>query len=123
MPERLRFIGLGIMGKPMALRLLQAGYELSVNSRSRPPSDELIVGAGRMAVAEARTLARQAGVGVARVRGALPGGFAQSRVLDVHGQRMIERTFEPGYRIKLHHKDLNIALAGSGAYGVLLKES
>jgi len=261
MPERIGFIGLGIMGKPMALRLLQLGCELSVHSRSRPPIDELIaagardgtlpkgvaeqsdivitmlpdspevrevvlgrngvvegarsgqlaidmstisplvshdeiapalagvgvkaldapvsggqrgaidgtlsimvggprdaferampvlqamgknivhigeepgtgqtakacnqiiVGATIMAVAEALTLARKAGVDVAKVREALLGGFAQSRILDVHGQRMIERTFEPGFRIKLHHKDLNIALAAGGAYGSPLGET
>ncbi len=258
MPERIGFIGLGIMGKPMALRLLQAGYPLTVHSRSRPPIDELIaagaadggspkgvaeqsdvvitmlpdspevrdvvlgpngiiegarsgqvfvdmstisplvsrdeiapalaskgvealdapvsggqrgaidgtlsimvggpraafdrvlpifqamgknivhigdepgagqttkacnqivVGATIMAVAEALTLARKAGVDVAKVREALLGGFAQSRILDVHGQRMIDRTFEPGFRIRLHHKDLNIALAAGGAFGAPL---
>jgi 2-hydroxy-3-oxopropionate reductase len=261
MPDRIGFIGLGIMGKPMALRLLQAGYPLTVHSRSRPPIDELIaagaadgespkgvaaqsdviitmlpdspevravvlgpngviqgtrpgqvfiemstisplvsrdeiapalaakgvealdapvsggqrgaidgtlsimvggstqaferalpifeamgknivhigdepgagqvtkasnqiiVGATIMAVAEALTLARKAGVDVAKVREALLGGFAQSRILEVHGQRMLDRTFEPGFRIKLHHKDLNIALAAGGAYGAPLPET
>ena len=261
MPERVGFIGLGIMGKPMALRLVQAGYPLTVHSRSRPPIDELVAGgatdggspkgvteqsdviitmlpdspevrevvlgsngviegarslqvfvdmstisplvsreeiapalAGRgvqaldapvsggqrgaidgtlsimvggptsafervlpvlqamgknivhigeelgagqitkacnqivvgatiMAVAEALTLARKAGVDVAKVREALLGGFAQSRILDVHGQRMLERTFEPGFRVRLHHKDLTIALAAGGAFGVPLQET
>src|SRR5438309_11902767 len=76
-----------------------------------------------MAVAESRTLARKAGVDVARVREALLGGFAQSRVLDVHGQRMLDRAFEPGFRIKLHHKDLGIALAAGAAYGAPLLEA
>jgi 2-hydroxy-3-oxopropionate reductase len=85
--------------------------------------NQIIVGATIMAVAEALTLARKAGVDVAKVREALLGGFAQSRILEVHGQRMIERAFEPGFRIKLHHKDLNIALAAGGAYGSPLGET
>ena len=261
MLERIGFIGLGIMGKPMALRLLGAGYPLTVHSRSRPPVDELvavgatdggspkhvaeqsdivitmlpdspevrevilgpngviegarpgqvvvdmstisplvsrdevapgletkgvasldapvsggqrgaidgtlsimaggpraafervlpvlqtmgkniahigdepgagqiakacnqiIVGATIMAVAEALTLARKSGVDVAKVREALLGGFAQSRILDVHGQRMLDRAFHPGFRVKLHHKDLGIALAAGGAYGAPLLEA
>jgi 2-hydroxy-3-oxopropionate reductase len=260
MPERIGFIGLGIMGKPMALRLLQAGHPLAVHSRSRPPIDELIqagatdgesprgvaeqsdvmitmlpdspdvrqvvlglngviegtrpgqifidmstisplvsrdeiapalesrqafaldapvsggqrgaidgtlsimvggplaahervlpilqalgknivhvggpgagqiakacnqiiVGATIMAVAEALTLARKADVDVAKVREALLGGFASSRILEVHGQRMLDRTFEPGFRIALHHKDLGIALAAGGAFAAPLVET
>ena len=54
------------------------------------------------------------------VRDALLGGFASSRVLEVHGERMIQRTFAPGFRIELHQKDLNLALAGARALGVSL---
>jgi 2-hydroxy-3-oxopropionate reductase len=54
------------------------------------------------------------------VRQALMGGFAASRVLEVHGERMIKRTFNPGFRIRLHQKDLNLALQGARALGVAL---
>jgi 2-hydroxy-3-oxopropionate reductase len=85
--------------------------------------NQVIVGATIMAVAEALTLARKAGVDVAKVREALLGGFAQSRILDVHGQRMLDRAFDPGFRIKLHHKDLGIALTAGGYYGAALPET
>jgi 2-hydroxy-3-oxopropionate reductase len=54
------------------------------------------------------------------VRQALMGGFAASKVLEVHGERMIKRTFEPGFRIELHQKDLNLALSNARAMGVSL---
>jgi len=73
-----------------------------------------------MAVAEALTLARKSGVDVAKVRQALLGGFAQSRILDQHGQRILDRNFAPGFRITLHRKDLGIALDAGKAYGVPL---
>lgn len=82
--------------------------------------NQIIVGITIMAVAEALTLARKAGADPARVRQALLGGFAQSRILEVHGQRMLDRTFQPGFRIRLHHKDLGIALATGKAHGVPL---
>jgi len=56
----------------------------------------------------------------AKVRQALMGGFAASRILEVHGERMIKRTFNPGFRIELHQKDLNLALAGARAIGLAL---
>lgn len=62
------------------------------------------------AVAEALTLARKCGVDAARVREALLGGFAQSRILEVHGKRILERNFEPGFRTELQRKDINIVL-------------
>src|SRR5579875_1299102 len=217
--ERIGFIGLGIMGKPMAANLLAAGFPLTVHNRSRAPMEELAArgaatadspaalaatsdvvitmlpdspdveavvlgeqgvlssiragclfidcstiapasarriaaalaergvealararpifavlgsrtthvgaaGAGQVtkaanqivvaltiqAVAEALTLARKAGVEAARVREALLGGFAQSRILEAHGQRMLEGAFEPGFKLRLHRKDLGIAL-------------
>ena len=85
--------------------------------------NQIVVGATIMAVAEALTLARKAGVDVAKVREALLGGFAYSRILEVHGQRMLDRSFDPGFRIKLHHKDLNIALHAAGVYGAALSET
>ncbi len=72
------------------------------------------------AVSEALVLAAKAGVDPARVRQALLGGSAQSRVLEVHGQRMLERNFEPGFRSRLHHKDLKIALSTAREYGAAL---
>ncbi len=82
--------------------------------------NQIIVANTIMAVAEALTLARKAGVNVAKVREALLGGFAQSRILDVHGQRILDRNFEPGFRVRLHQKDLGIALSAGKAYGVPL---
>ena len=72
--------------------------------------NQIVVGLTIQAVAEALTLAKKAGVDPAKVRDALLGGFAQSRILDVHGKRMIEQTFQPGFTVKLHRKDLGIAL-------------
>src|SRR5690606_33269947 len=72
------------------------------------------------AVAEALVFASKAGADPAKVREALMGGFASSRILEVHGERMIKRTFNPGFRIELHQKDLNLALSGARALGVSL---
>jgi len=72
--------------------------------------NQIVVGLTIQAVAEALTLAKKAGVDPAKVREALLGGFAQSRILDVHGKRIIEQKFQPGFTVKLHRKDLGIAL-------------
>jgi 2-hydroxy-3-oxopropionate reductase len=72
--------------------------------------NQIVVGVTIQAVSEALILARKSGVNPARVREALLGGFAQSRILDLHGQRIINRTFKPGFRVRLHRKDLAIAL-------------
>lgn len=72
--------------------------------------NQIIVGMTIQAVAEAMTLAKKSGVDLAKVRAALLGGFAQSKILDLHGQRIIDRNFKPGFKIKLHRKDMNIAL-------------
>ncbi|UCE53151.1 MAG: NAD-binding protein, partial [Desulfobacterales bacterium] len=72
--------------------------------------NQIVVGVTIQAVSEALILARNSGVDPARVREALLGGFAQSRILELHGQRIIDRTFQPGFRIRLHRKDLGIAL-------------
>lgn len=72
--------------------------------------NQIVVGMTIQAVAEALNLAKKAGVDVAKVREALLGGFAQSRILDVHGQRFLDSNFEPGFKINLHRKDMNIAL-------------
>lgn len=72
--------------------------------------NQIIVGMTIQAVAEALTLAKKSGVDVSKVRTALLGGFAQSKILDLHGQRIIDRNFKPGFKIKLHRKDMRIAL-------------
>ena len=72
--------------------------------------NQIVVGLTIQAVAEALTLAKKSGVDVAKVRTALLGGFAQSKILDLHGQRIIDRNFKPGFKVKLHRKDMNIAL-------------
>ncbi|HEY0395809.1 MAG TPA: 2-hydroxy-3-oxopropionate reductase [Candidatus Elarobacter sp.] len=71
--------------------------------------NQIVVGVTIEAVAEALALAEASGVDPAKVRAALLGGFAQSKILEVHGQRMIDRTFNPGFKSKLHRKDMNIA--------------
>ena len=77
--------------------------------------NQIIVALNIEAVAEALLLASKAGVDPGKVRQALMGGFASSRVLEVHGERMVKRTFDPGFRIELHQKDLNLALASARA--------
>src|SRR5438477_609560 len=145
--ETIGFIGLGIMGAPMAGHLLDAGYAVVASDhRSKPPADLLAKGlktvTGHDAVAkaaaiiitmvpdtpqvadvlvgEALVFASKAGADPAKVRLALMGGLAASRILEVHGERMIKRTFAPGFRIELHQKDLNLALEGAKALGVSL---
>ncbi|MGK6318365.1 2-hydroxy-3-oxopropionate reductase [Sphingomonas sp. DT-204] len=83
-------------------------------------ANQIIVALNIEAVAEALVFAAKAGADPARVREALMGGFAASRILEVHGLRMIERTFAPGFRIALHQKDLNLALSSARALGVAL---
>lgn len=83
-------------------------------------ANQIIVALTIEAVAEALVFASKAGADPAKVRQALMGGFASSRILEVHGERMIKRTFDPGFRIELHQKDLNLALAGARALGVSL---
>ena len=83
-------------------------------------ANQIIVALNIEAVAEALLFAAKAGADPARVREALMGGFAASRVLEVHGERMIKRTFDPGFRIRLHQKDLNLALSGARALGLSL---
>ena len=77
--------------------------------------NQIIVALNIEAVAEALLLASKAGVDPGKVRQALMGGFAASRVLEVHGERMVKRTFDPGFRIELHQKDLNLALSSARA--------
>jgi len=83
-------------------------------------ANQIIVALTIEAVGEALLFAARAGADPARVRQALMGGFASSKILEVHGDRMIKRTFEPGFRIELHQKDLNLALSTARALGVSL---
>jgi 2-hydroxy-3-oxopropionate reductase len=83
-------------------------------------ANQIIVALNIEAVAEALLFASKAGADPAKVRQALLGGFASSRILEVHGERMMKRTFAPGFRIALHAKDLNIALSGARALNVSL---
>ncbi len=86
-------------------------------------ANQMVVGATIAIVAEALVLAKKAGVDPAKVRQALLGGFAQSKILEAHGQKMLERNFNPGFRIRLHEKDMKIALATGSEYGVPLMVS
>lgn len=82
--------------------------------------NQLVLSLTLLGVAEALTLARKAGVDPAKVRAALLGGFAQSRVLELHGQRMLDRNFEPGFRTRLYHKDMGIVMETGRSAGMPL---
>jgi 2-hydroxy-3-oxopropionate reductase len=83
-------------------------------------ANQIIVALTIEAVGEALLFASKAGADPARVREALMGGFAGSRILELHGERMIKRNFEPGFRIALHQKDLNLALEGARSLQISL---
>jgi 2-hydroxy-3-oxopropionate reductase len=83
-------------------------------------ANQIIVALNIQAVGEALLFASKAGADPAKVREALMGGFAASKILEVHGERMIKRTFDPGFRIELHQKDLNLALDGAKTLGLSL---
>jgi len=86
-------------------------------------ANQIIVALNITAVGEALLFASKAGADPVKVRQALMGGFAASRILEVHGERMIKRTFAPGFRIGLHQKDLNLALQGARELGVALPQT
>jgi len=83
-------------------------------------ANQIIVALNIQAVAEALVFASKAGADPAKVRQALMGGFASSRILELHGERMINGTFNPGFRIRLHQKDLNLALSAARELGLAL---
>ena len=85
--------------------------------------NQIIVGMTIQAVAEAFALAKKADVNLEKMREALLGGFAQSRILDLHGQRIIDDNFKPGFKVKLHRKDMNIALQAGKEFSVPLQGS
>ncbi|WPP51472.1 2-hydroxy-3-oxopropionate reductase [Catalinimonas niigatensis] len=103
-----------VMGKNI-VRIGEAGA-----GQTTKACNQIIVGMTIQAVAEAFTLAKKAGVDLVKMREALLGGFAQSRILDLHGQRIIEQNFKPGFKIKLHRKDMNIALQAGREFSVPL---
>ena len=80
--------------------------------------NQIVVGVTIEAVAEALALAEASGVDPRKVRAALLGGFAQSKILEVHGQRMIDRAFNPGFKSKLHRKDMSIAANAGDEHGL-----
>lgn len=86
-------------------------------------ANQIIVALNIAAVGEALLFASKAGADPAKVRQALMGGFASSRILEVHGERMVKRTFNPGFRIALHQKDLNLALQGAKALNMALPQT
>lgn len=86
-------------------------------------ANQIVVAVTMEAVSEALLLAAKAGVDPAKVREALLGGFAQSRILDLHGNRMIQRNFQPGFKARLHRKDLNIVLTTARELGLALPAS
>jgi 2-hydroxy-3-oxopropionate reductase len=86
-------------------------------------ANQIIVGLTIEAVSEALMFAEKAGADPAKVRQALLGGFASSRILEVHGERMINGTFDPGFRIRLHRKDLKLAIEAGQALDLALPNS
>ena len=85
--------------------------------------NQILTGVGVMAVAEALNFARKSGVDAGRVREALLGGFAYSRILENHGQRMLDRNFKPGFKAWMHQKDMNIVLQEAHRLGLMLPTS
>jgi len=83
-------------------------------------ANQIVVALTIEAVGEALVFASKAGADPAKVRAALLGGFAHSRILELHGEKMIKRTFQPGFRIRLHRKDLNLALESARKLGLCL---
>ena len=83
-------------------------------------ANQIVTGMGVQAVAEAFNFARQSGVDPAKVREALLGGFAYSKILENHGQRMLERNFKPGFKAWMHQKDMNIVMETAFELGVML---
>jgi 2-hydroxy-3-oxopropionate reductase len=117
-------------GPPTAFAKLRPVFELmgknitlvgsNGDGQTTKVANQIIVALTIEAVGEALLFASRAGADPAKVREALMGGFASSRILEIHGERMIKRTFEPGFRIELHQKDLNLALQGARALSLSL---
>jgi 2-hydroxy-3-oxopropionate reductase len=117
----------GVFGKVRPL-LEKMGKNITLvggngDGQTTKVANQIIVALNIAAVGEALLFASKAGADPARVRQALMGGFASSRILEVHGERMIKRTFAPGFRIRLHQKDLGLALQGARELGVSLPQT
>src|SRR5262245_2149573 len=108
--------------KPIFEKMGKNGTLVGANGdgQTTKVANQIIVALTIEAVGEALVFASRAGADPAKVREALMGGFASSRILEVHGERMIKRTFDPGFRIELHQKDLNLALQGARALSLSL---
>ena len=119
---KIGFVGFGTMGQPMVEHLIKAGHELRVWSRRAASADFAVaLGATRCeSVAEAFNFAAKSGVDAAKVREALLGGFAYSKVLENHGQRMLDRNFKPGFKAWMHQKDLRIVMEEAHRLGLML---
>ncbi len=104
----------GLMGKNITL------VGDNGDGQTTKVANQIVVALTIEAVAEGLLFASRAGADPARVREALMGGLATSRILEVHGERMIKRSFDPGFRIELHQKDLNLALQSAKALGLSL---
>ncbi|NML25443.1 NAD(P)-dependent oxidoreductase [Zoogloea dura] len=85
--------------------------------------NQILTGVGVLAVAEAFNFARKSGVDAGKVREALLGGFAYSRILENHGQRMLDRNFKPGFKAWMHQKDMNIVMQEAHRLGLMLPSS
>jgi len=117
-------------GKPESFKKVKPYFELmgknivhiggNGDGQTCKVANQIVVGETIMAISEALLFASKAGADPSKVRDALLGGFAQSRILDLHGKRIIERTFKPGFRIRHQQKDLNNALQGARSLGMSL---
>jgi len=107
-------------GSQSAFERVKPLFELMGKNITLVGGNQIIVALTIEAVGEALLLASKAGADPAKVRYALMGGFASSRILEVHGERMIKRNFDPGFRIELHQKDLNLALSTARQIGLSL---
>jgi 2-hydroxy-3-oxopropionate reductase len=117
-------------GRPEAFEIVKPLFELlgknitlvgdNGDGQTTKVANQIVVALTIEAVGEALLFASRAGADPAKVRQALLGGFASSRILEVHGERMVKRSFEPGFRIELHQKDLQLALASARQLGVSL---
>src|SRR6202049_1198609 len=115
LPNLQSYVPMGLIIGPDITRVGNNG-----DGQTAKVANQIIVAPNIEAVAEALLFAAKAGADTARVRQVLMGGFASSKVLEVHGERMVKRTFDPGFRIALHQKDLNLALSVARKIGVSL---
>src|ERR1700674_745797 len=115
LPNLQSYVPMGLIIGPDIMRVGNNG-----DGQTAKVANQIIVAPNIEAIAEALLFAAKAGADTARVLQVLMGGFASSKVLEVHGERMVKRTFDPGFRIELHQKDLNLALSNARQMGVAL---